>query len=117
MNKAQPPGRAFPVFGRLFEKGNHPGAANKLRLFYMWTRKHKPSDWRERNTRHANTKHTDCKRLGEASEAEFLARAARLFFRLAKPWGESDPSDALVAIGRGFWGGQVKCPYPSALIG
>jgi PD-(D/E)XK endonuclease len=75
----------------------------------MWKREDKPSDWRIRNTRYANTKHTDCKRLGEASEAEFLARAARLFFRLAKPWGESDPYDALVAIGRGFWRVQVKC--------
>ena len=75
----------------------------------MWKRKDKPSDWRIRNTRYAKTKHTDCKRLGEASEAEFLARATRLLFRLAKPWGESDPYDALVAIGRGLWRVQVKC--------
>ena len=49
------------------------------------------------------------KRRGEASEAEFIARAARLDFRVAKPWGESDSYDAIVSVGRAFWRVQVKC--------
>lgn len=75
----------------------------------MWTRKGKLSDYTQRNSKPGTTRHVDCKRIGEASEAEFLARAARIFFRLAKPWGESDSYDVIVAIGRGFWRVQVKC--------
>jgi hypothetical protein len=52
------------------------------------------------------------KRRGEATEAEFIARAAGFDFRIAKPWGESDSYDVLVGIGRGFWRVQVKrAPY------
>jgi PD-(D/E)XK endonuclease len=56
--------------------------------------------------------HPDNKRRGEASEAEFIARACALDFRIAKPWGESDPYDILVGMGHGFWRVQVKrAPY------
>jgi|HubBroStandDraft_5_1064220.scaffolds.fasta_scaffold220052_1 hypothetical protein len=48
------------------------------------------------------------KRRGEATEAEFIARAAGLDFRIAKPWGDSDSYDVLVGMGRGFWRVQVK---------
>jgi hypothetical protein len=51
----------------------------------------------------------DPKRRGEASEAEFIARAASLLFPVAKPWGESDPYDALTRFARIFWRIQVKC--------
>ncbi len=52
------------------------------------------------------------KRLGEATEAEFIARATGFYFRIAKPWGESDSYDVLVGIRRGFWRVQVKrAPY------
>lgn len=47
-------------------------------------------------------------RRGEATEAEFISRAAALNFRIAKPWGDSDPYDVLVGIDRGFWRVQVK---------
>jgi hypothetical protein len=34
-----------------------------------------------------------------------------LDFRVAKPWGNVDPYDVLVGIGRGFWRVQVKCAH------
>jgi len=49
------------------------------------------------------------KRRGEASEAAFLARASGLGFTVSKPWGESDPYDAVVDSGHGLWRVQVKC--------
>lgn len=48
-------------------------------------------------------------RKGDAAEAEFMARACGLAFRVAKPWGNIDPYDVLVGAGRGFWRVQVKC--------
>jgi hypothetical protein len=54
----------------------------------------------------------DPKRRGEATEAEFIARAAGYNFRIAKPWGDSDSYDVLVGFGQGFWRVQVKrAPY------
>lgn len=50
-------------------------------------------------------------RRGDAAEAEFMARACGLAFRVAKPWGNIDPYDVLVGAGRGFWRVQVKCAY------
>ena len=35
----------------------------------------------------------DLKRRGEATEAEFIARASGFDFRIAKPWGDSDSYD------------------------
>ena len=48
------------------------------------------------------------KRRGEATEAEFIARACDFNFRVAKPWGDSDSYDVLVGMGQGFWRVQVK---------
>ncbi len=47
-------------------------------------------------------------RLGDSDEAAFVARACEFDFRVAKPWGNIDPYDVLVGIGRGFWRVQVK---------
>jgi len=47
-------------------------------------------------------------RKGGADEAAFVARACELDFRVAKPWGNIDPYDLLVGMGRGFWRVQVK---------
>jgi hypothetical protein len=52
--------------------------------------------------------HPDCARRGNASEAEFIGRASALGFRTAKPWGNGDPYDVLVGVGRGFLRVQVK---------
>jgi hypothetical protein len=49
-----------------------------------------------------------CKRRGEAVEAEFLARASSLGFRVSKPWGDSDRYDFVVEGEQGFWRVQVK---------
>jgi hypothetical protein len=57
----------------------------------------------------ASVGHPDRKRRGEASEAEFLARASSLDFPVARLWGESDSYDVLVGSGRHFWRVQVKC--------
>jgi hypothetical protein len=51
----------------------------------------------------------DRKRRGEAAEAEFIARASGFDFRVAKPWGESDPYDVLIGCVQAFWRVQVKC--------
>jgi hypothetical protein len=58
---------------------------------------------------HGSIGHPDNKRLGEASEAEFVARATSFDFHVAKPWGEDDPYDVIVGFGQGFWRVQVKC--------
>ena len=50
----------------------------------------------------------DSKRRGAATEAEFIARATSLNFRVAKPWGDSEPYDVLIGMGHGFWRVQVK---------
>jgi len=47
-------------------------------------------------------------RKGDADEAAFVARACEFDFRVAKPWGNIDPYDVLVGMGRGFWRVQVK---------
>ena len=84
----------------------------------MWKKKDQPSAQPQKATpqkaapRHL-VGHPDRKRRGEASEAEFLARASGLGLPVAKPWGESDPYDALVRFanraGAIFWRVQVKC--------
>jgi hypothetical protein len=50
-------------------------------------------------------------RKGDAAEAEFIARACALNWRVAKPWGNIDPYDVLVGMRWGFWRVQVKCTY------
>ncbi len=49
------------------------------------------------------------KRLGEAVEAAFLAKATMLGFPVLKPWGDSRPYDFAVESGRRLWRVQVKC--------
>ena len=49
------------------------------------------------------------KRLGEAVEAAFLAKATMLGFSVLKPWGDSRPYDFAVESGRRLWRVQVKC--------
>ncbi len=49
------------------------------------------------------------KRLGEAVEAAFLAKATMLGFPVLKPWGDSRPYDFAVEGGRRLWRVQVKC--------
>jgi hypothetical protein len=49
------------------------------------------------------------KRLGEAVEAAFLAKATMLGFYVLKPWGDSRPYDFAVESGRRLWKVQVKC--------
>jgi PD-(D/E)XK nuclease superfamily protein len=49
------------------------------------------------------------KRLGEAVEAAFLAKATMLGFPVLKPWGDSLPYDFGVDGGRRLWRVQVKC--------
>jgi hypothetical protein len=55
----------------------------------------------------ASTERTP-KSYGEAAEAALLARACRLGFSVAKPWGDSDRFDLLIDAGQGFWRVQVK---------
>jgi hypothetical protein len=49
------------------------------------------------------------KKLGEAVEAAFLAKALMLGFPVLKPWGDSRPYDFAVESGRRLWRVQVKC--------
>jgi hypothetical protein len=50
------------------------------------------------------------KRLGEAVEAAFLAKATMLGIGVSKPWGDSRPYDFIVDCGpRYLWRMQVKC--------
>lgn len=53
------------------------------------------------------------KRTGEFSEASFLVKATSLGFKVAKPWGDSERYDFIVACPdhspEFFWRVQVKC--------
>jgi len=51
-------------------------------------------------------------RIGDASELDFMGKACRLDFHVAKPWGNGDPYDVLVEMGRWFWKVQVKVASP-----
>src|SRR5712692_3262822 len=48
------------------------------------------------------------KRLGEAAEAAFLARATQLGFSVCIPWGDSDRYDSVVELSHGLLRVQVK---------
>jgi PD-(D/E)XK endonuclease len=50
----------------------------------------------------------NCKRRGEWSELQFMARAAKKGLRLAKPWGDSSRYDVVVETGVHFVRVQVK---------
>jgi len=51
------------------------------------------------------------KQRGEMAEAEFVAKAARLGFRVAKPWGDSERYDFIVDVNGGLWRVQVKSAH------
>ncbi len=61
-------------------------------------------------TRAAVTR-TPAKRLGEMAEAAFLAKASRLKFGVACPWGDSDRYDFIVDAGKKLWKVQVKSAH------
>ena len=48
------------------------------------------------------------KRLGEAAEAAFLARATALGFSVCVPWGDSNRYDSVVELNHGLLRVQVK---------
>jgi hypothetical protein len=48
------------------------------------------------------------KRLGEAAEAAFLARAIQLGFSVSLPWGDSNRYDSVVELNHGLLRVQVK---------
>jgi hypothetical protein len=54
---------------------------------------------------------TPAKRLGEMAEAAFLAKASRLKFGVACPWGDSDRYDFIVDAGKKLWKVQVKSAH------
>ena len=45
------------------------------------------------------------------AEAEFVATAARLGFRVAKPWGDSERYDFIVDVNGRLWRVQVKSAH------
>lgn len=49
------------------------------------------------------------KRTGELGEAAFLHRAARLGYKILRPWGDSERYDFVIDAGAGFRRVQVKC--------
>lgn len=51
------------------------------------------------------------KQRGEMAEAAFLAKASAMGFRVAKPWGDSDPYDFIVQTGGKMWRVQVKSAH------
>lgn len=51
------------------------------------------------------------KRRGEMAESEFLNKAVRMGFGVAKPWGESDRYDFVVDSGTRLWRVQIKSAY------
>jgi PD-(D/E)XK endonuclease len=51
------------------------------------------------------------KQRGEMAEAAFLAKAAALGFRVAKPWGESSRYDLVVDNGKRLIRVQVKSAH------
>ena len=51
------------------------------------------------------------KRLGEMAEAEFLAKASGMGFGVAKPWGDSEPYDFILAVRGRLWKVQVKAAF------
>ena len=51
------------------------------------------------------------KQRGEVAEAAFVAKASRMGFRVAKPWGDSDRYDFIVDTGDRLRRVQVKSAY------
>lgn len=57
------------------------------------------------------------KRRGEMAESEFLNKAVRMGFGVAKPWGESDRYDFVVDSGKRLWRVQIKSAHSRAKSG
>src|SRR5882672_7006929 len=57
----------------------------------------------------------NCKRLGEAVEAAFLAKVCKLRIPVCKPWGDSERYDFVVDWGKG--GGLVKLCFKRGATG
>jgi hypothetical protein len=51
------------------------------------------------------------KRRGEVAELAFMHKVISMGFRVAKPWGDSDPFDFIVCHQRWLWRVQVKSLY------
>jgi hypothetical protein len=62
----------------------------------------------EEITLHAAVTVPTRKRLGEAAEAAFLARAIQLGFSVSLPWGDSNRYDSVVELNHGLLRVQVK---------
>jgi hypothetical protein len=84
------------------------GEMAQLRLRFFMAEKSYPAGKRELVEIQAVEEPTR-KRLGEAVEAAFLAKATMLGFAVLKPWGDSRPYDFAVESGRRLWRVQVKC--------
>jgi len=69
----------------------------------------KPGGGADKNVRPTQTRQP--KRLGEIAEAEFLAKAERLRFGVACPWGDSERYDFIVDAGGRLWRVQVKSAH------
>ncbi|HVP55917.1 MAG TPA: group I intron-associated PD-(D/E)XK endonuclease [Candidatus Eisenbacteria bacterium] len=54
---------------------------------------------------------TQPKRLGEMAEAGFLAKAPRMRFAVACPWGDSERYDFIVGAGGKLWRVQLKSAH------
>src|ERR1700733_16042585 len=111
--------RFLCLWPQIFHPREHSGAATSCAFSVMWKKGEKGGNRKLSNekpvkpVRKVNRLpamgNPDHKRRGEAAEAEFIARASGFDFRVAKPWGESDPYDVLVGSGHAFWRVQVKC--------
>ena len=86
------------------EVGCHQGeAGGRVREAILKTVKYGAKGWR--------------KRLGEAAESAFLAKAIQMGFGVSKPWGDSDRYDFVVDAGGRLWRVQVKSAYRSTKEG
>ncbi len=56
-------------------------------------------------------KRITAKRLGEMAEAVFLAKASGMGFGVAKPWGDSEPYDFILAVRGRLLKVQVKAAF------
>jgi hypothetical protein len=96
--------RAAGEIKRSGEVGCHEGeAGGRVGEAILKTAKYRAKGWR--------------KRLGEAAESAFLAKAIQMGFGVSKPWGDSDRYDFVVDAGGRLWRVQVKSAYRSTKEG
>jgi PD-(D/E)XK nuclease superfamily protein len=94
---------------------NHKGASFERGLraaLFLFMQEKNDNSGREREREEIDLKKLivpTAKKLGEAVEAAFLAKATMLGFPVLKPWGDSRPYDFAVESGRRLWRVQVKC--------